>query len=110
MLSDRSPGKALLDWNTRVNIAVGVAKGLEYLHDKGVVYRKPMSSSDILLRDGYHPKLSQYGLAELGQPVAEDEQLCINVTRTAASYCPRDNIYEEGDHGVERVQLWRRWS
>ncbi|XBJ27020.1 hypothetical protein VPH35_004348 [Triticum aestivum] len=26
-----------------------------------------MSSSDILLRDGYHPKLSQYGLAELGQ-------------------------------------------
>ncbi|KAF6997120.1 hypothetical protein CFC21_013376 [Triticum aestivum] len=84
-LHDRSPGKALLDWNTRMNIAAGVAKGLEYLHHKGVVYRKPMSSSDILLGHGYHPKLSQYGLAELGQPVAEDdEQLRINVTRTAA--------------------------
>ena len=68
-----------------MNIAAGVAKGLEYLHHKGVVYRKPMSSSDILLGHGYHPKLSQYGLAELGQPVAEDdEQLRINVTRTAA--------------------------
>ncbi|XBJ27024.1 hypothetical protein VPH35_004352 [Triticum aestivum] len=70
---DRSPGKALLDWNTRINIAAGVAKGLEYLHHQGVVYCKPMSSSDILLGDGYHPKLSQYGLAELHQVAAEEE-------------------------------------
>uniref|UniRef100_A0A8R7P530 Protein kinase domain-containing protein n=2 Tax=Triticum urartu TaxID=4572 RepID=A0A8R7P530_TRIUA len=72
-LHDRSPGKALLDWNTRINIAAGVAKGLEYLHHQGVVYCKPMSSSDILLGDGYHPKLSQYGLAELHQVAAEEE-------------------------------------
>lgn len=62
-LHDSSPGKAPLDWNTRMNIAAGVARGLEYMHDKGVLYRC-VKSSDILLGDGYHPKLSQYGLAE----------------------------------------------
>jgi serine/threonine-protein kinase PBS1 len=53
-----------------MNIAAGAAKGLEYLHQKGAAYRC-MRSSDILLGDEdeyhYHPKLSQYGLAELGQ-------------------------------------------
>ena len=46
-----------------MNSAAGVARGLEYMHDKGVLYRC-VKSSDILLGDGYHPKLSQYGLAE----------------------------------------------
>jgi serine/threonine protein kinase len=52
-----------------MNIASGVAKGLMYLHDHGMVYRC-MRSSDILLGDAdgyYYPKLSQYGLTELGQ-------------------------------------------
>ncbi|VAH09940.1 unnamed protein product [Triticum turgidum subsp. durum] len=72
---DRSPaGKAPLDWNTRMNIAARVAKGLEYLHHKGVVYRKSMGSLDILLGDGYHPKMSQHGLADLGRLLAEDNK------------------------------------
>ncbi|XP_048557053.1 serine/threonine-protein kinase PBL27-like [Triticum urartu] len=68
-----------------MNIAAGVAKGLEYLHDKGVVYHIFMSSSDVLLGEGHHPKLSQYGLADLGRLVVDDdEKLCIDFTRTAA--------------------------
>ncbi|KAF7108074.1 hypothetical protein CFC21_108619 [Triticum aestivum] len=62
-LHDPSPGKSPLDWNTRMTIAAGVARGLKYLHDKGFVY-PCMRSRDIFLGDGYHPKLSQYGLAE----------------------------------------------
>ncbi|XP_044448156.1 serine/threonine-protein kinase PBL27-like isoform X1 [Triticum aestivum] len=69
-----SAGKAPLDWNTRMNIAARVAKGLEYLHHKGVVYRKSMGSLDILLGDGYHPKMSQHGLADLGRLLAEDNK------------------------------------
>ncbi|VAI91951.1 unnamed protein product [Triticum turgidum subsp. durum] len=65
-LHGSSPGKAPLDWNTRMNIAAGVARGLEYMHDKGVLYRC-VKSSNILLGEGYHPKLSQYGLAEHDQ-------------------------------------------
>ncbi|EMS63263.1 putative serine/threonine-protein kinase RLCKVII [Triticum urartu] len=44
-------------------VAAGVARGLKYLHDEGFVY-PCMRSRDIFLGDGYHPKLSQYGLAE----------------------------------------------
>ena len=56
-----------------MNVAAGVARGLQYLHEKGVAFRG-LQSSDILLGDGngdgYHPKLSQYGLAKIGQPLA----------------------------------------
>jgi len=31
---DLPPDKEALDWNTRMKIAAGAAKGLEYLHDK----------------------------------------------------------------------------
>ncbi|KAM0893758.1 hypothetical protein ACQ4PT_024903 [Festuca glaucescens] len=75
LVADHSPDKARLDWSTRMNIAAGVARGLEYLHDRGMVYRC-MRSSDILLGDGdgYYPKLSQYGLAELGQHLGETDE------------------------------------
>ncbi|CAH1438504.1 unnamed protein product [Lactuca virosa] len=42
-LHDLPPDKQQLDWNTRMKIAAGAAKGLEYLHDKAsppVIYRR----------------------------------------------------------------------
>ncbi|KAF8397605.1 hypothetical protein HHK36_016525 [Tetracentron sinense] len=62
-----------LGWNTRMKIAAGAAKGLEYLHDKAsppVIYRD-LKCSNILLSNGYHPKLSDFGLAKLG-PVGDN--------------------------------------
>ncbi|KAF2292934.1 hypothetical protein GH714_029966 [Hevea brasiliensis] len=67
-LHDLPPDKEPLDWNTRMRIAAGAAKGLEYLHDKAnppVIYRD-FKSSNILLDEGFHPKLSDFGLAKLG--------------------------------------------
>ncbi|KAJ4832008.1 hypothetical protein Tsubulata_026001, partial [Turnera subulata] len=57
-----------LDWNTRMKIAVGAAKGLEYLHDKAnpPVICRDLKCSTILLGEDYHPKLSDFGLAKLG--------------------------------------------
>ncbi|XP_076948039.1 putative serine/threonine-protein kinase PBL5 [Bidens hawaiensis] len=56
------------DWSTRINIAVGAARGLEYLHDKmkpAVIYRD-LKASNILLGEDYHAKLSDFGLARVG--------------------------------------------
>ncbi|KMT05413.1 hypothetical protein BVRB_7g175410 isoform A [Beta vulgaris subsp. vulgaris] len=60
--------KKALDWNVRMKIAAGAARGLEYLHDKmkpPVIYRD-LKCSNILLGEGYHPKLSDFGLAKVG--------------------------------------------
>ncbi|KAM7488198.1 hypothetical protein LguiB_025682 [Lonicera macranthoides] len=86
-LHDLPPNKEPLDWNTRMKIAAGAAKGLEYLHDKAnppVIYRD-LKSSNILLDEGYHPKLSDFGLAKLG-PVGDKTHVSTRVMGTYG-YC-----------------------
>ncbi|GMP85288.1 hypothetical protein CsSME_00038508 [Camellia sinensis var. sinensis] len=86
-LHDLPPGKQQLDWNTRMKIAAGAAKGLEYLHDKAsppVIYRD-LKCSNILLDEDYHAKLSDFGLAKLG-PVGDNTHVSTRVMGTYG-YC-----------------------
>ncbi|KAL9369750.1 hypothetical protein Peur_040949 [Populus x canadensis] len=86
-LHDLPPEKEPLDWNTRMKIAAGAAKGLEYLHDKAsppVIYRD-FKSSNILLEEGFHPKLSDFGLAKLG-PTGDKSHVSTRVMGTYG-YC-----------------------
>ncbi|KAJ3676186.1 hypothetical protein LUZ60_003598 [Juncus effusus] len=86
-LHDVPPDKEPLDWNTRMKIAAGAAKGLEYLHDKAnppVIYRD-FKSSNILLSENFHPKLSDFGLAKLG-PVGDKTHVSTRVMGTYG-YC-----------------------
>ncbi|KAK2636858.1 hypothetical protein Ddye_031650 [Dipteronia dyeriana] len=86
-LLDLPPDKEPLDWNTRMKIAAGAAKGLEYLHDKAnppVIYRD-FKSSNILMEEGFHPKLSDFGLAKLG-PVGDKSHVSTRVMGTYG-YC-----------------------
>ncbi|PKU63698.1 Serine/threonine-protein kinase PBS1 [Dendrobium catenatum] len=86
-LHDLPSDKEPLDWNTRMKIAAGAAKGLEYLHDKAnppVIYRD-FKSSNILLGEEYHPKLSDFGLAKLG-PVGDKTHVSTRVMGTYG-YC-----------------------
>lgn len=86
-LYDFSPDKRRLDWNTRMRVAAGAAKGLEYLHDKAnppVIYRD-LKCSNILLDEDYHPKLSDFGLAKLG-PIGDKTHVSTRVMGTYG-YC-----------------------
>ncbi|KAJ0971215.1 hypothetical protein J5N97_019174 [Dioscorea zingiberensis] len=86
-LHDLPPDKEPLDWNTRMRIAAGAARGLEYLHDIAnppVIYRD-FKSSNILLDEGFHPKLSDFGLAKLG-PVGDKSHVSTRVMGTYG-YC-----------------------
>lgn len=70
-----------------MKIAAGAAKGLEYLHDKAdppVIYRD-LKCSNILLGKGYHPKLSDFGLAKLG-PVGDNTHVSTRIMGTYG-YC-----------------------
>ncbi|KAH0895757.1 hypothetical protein HID58_045325 [Brassica napus] len=63
------------------------AKGLEFLHDKAnppVIYRD-FKSSNILLDEGFHPKLSDFGLAKLG-PTGDKSHVSTRVMGTYG-YC-----------------------
>ncbi|KAG5387434.1 hypothetical protein IGI04_038904 [Brassica rapa subsp. trilocularis] len=84
------PGKNPLDWNTRMKIAAGAARGLEYLHDRmkpPVIYRD-LKCSNILLGEDYQPKLSDFGLAKVG-PSGDKTHVSTRVMGTYG-YCAPD--------------------
>ncbi|MBA0595618.1 receptor-like protein kinase 7 [Gossypium raimondii] len=61
--------KMELDWDTRYEIAVGAAKGLEYLHhgcERPVIHRD-VKSSNILLDEFLKPRIADFGLAKIVQ-------------------------------------------
>ncbi|KAG6499183.1 hypothetical protein ZIOFF_038939 [Zingiber officinale] len=89
-LFDQTPGKAPIDWNTRMKIALGAAKGLTYLHDVAnppVIYRD-MKAANVLLDENFNPKLSDFGLAKLG-PVGDKTHVSTRVMGTHG-YCAPD--------------------
>ncbi|XP_027148879.1 receptor-like protein kinase 7 [Coffea eugenioides] len=61
--------KLALDWDSRYEIALGAAKGLEYLHhgcDRPVIHRD-VKSSNILLDEDLKPRIADFGLAKIVQ-------------------------------------------
>ncbi|KAJ3672324.1 hypothetical protein LUZ60_007045 [Juncus effusus] len=86
------PNRTPLDWNIRMKIAVGAARGLTYLHEKvnpPVIYRD-LKSSNILLDSDFNPKLSDFGLAKLG-PTGDNTHVSTRVMGTYG-YCAPDYV------------------
>ncbi|XP_031404738.1 receptor-like protein kinase 7 [Punica granatum] len=62
-------GKTELDWHARYEVALGAAKGLEYLHhgyERPVIHRD-VKSSNILLDEFLKPRIADFGLAKIVQ-------------------------------------------
>lgn len=56
-----------LDWSTRFDICLGIARGLTYLHEESRVriVHRDVKASNILLDTNLIPKISDFGLAKL---------------------------------------------
>ncbi|RID49195.1 hypothetical protein BRARA_H00010 [Brassica rapa] len=85
-----------LDWPTRFEICMGVARGLAYLHEEGSVriVHRDVKASNILLDSNLVPKVSDFGLAKL----YDDKKTHIS-TKVAGTvyYAMRGHLTEKTD-------------
>ncbi|KAL9143720.1 hypothetical protein ABFS82_14G252700 [Erythranthe guttata] len=58
----------VLDWQTRLKIAIGTARGLRYLHEDcrvGCIIHRNLRPNNILLTHDFEPLVADFGLARL---------------------------------------------
>ncbi|KDP37085.1 hypothetical protein JCGZ_06141 [Jatropha curcas] len=67
IFKNKEESNPLLDWNTRFNIALGMAKGLAYLHEgcEVKIVHCDIKPENVLLDDNFTAKVSDFGLAKL---------------------------------------------
>ncbi|XP_057724098.1 probable leucine-rich repeat receptor-like serine/threonine-protein kinase At3g14840 [Arachis stenosperma] len=72
-----------LDWPTRQNICIGIARGLAYLHEESrlKIVHRDIKATNVLLDRDLNPKISDFGLAKLD----EEDNTHIS-TRIAGTY------------------------
>ncbi|XP_041998329.1 proline-rich receptor-like protein kinase PERK15 [Salvia splendens] len=60
-------GELVLDWATRLRIAVGMAKGLAYLHEdcSPRIIHRDIKAANILIDNNYEAMVADFGLAKL---------------------------------------------
>jgi serine/threonine protein kinase len=75
-----------LDWSTRLNIIVEIARGLAYLHKdlQPPVIHRDIKASNILLNMNYNPKIADFGLAFLF-PIVENEATHLTLIQVAGT-------------------------
>ncbi|KAK8490255.1 hypothetical protein V6N13_139918 [Hibiscus sabdariffa] len=93
-----------LPWRTRLEIMLGAAQGLAYLHDGlevKVIYRD-FKSSNVLLNESFRPKLSDFGLAREG-PTGDRTHVSTAVVGTYGYAAPE---YVETGHLTIQSDIW----
>jgi serine/threonine protein kinase len=64
----KDPTKSIiLDWQMRLDIILGIARGMLYLHQDSRlrVIHRDLKTSNILLDEDMQPKISDFGLARI---------------------------------------------
>lgn len=90
-----------LNWSTRFQIILGVARGLQYLHEDShlrIVHRD-IKASNILLDEKFQPRIGDFGLARF---FPEDQaylstQFAGTLGYTAPEYAIRGELSEKAD-------------
>ncbi|XP_076898032.1 putative serine/threonine-protein kinase PBL28 isoform X2 [Bidens hawaiensis] len=84
-------GEKKMDWTVRLKVAIGIARGLAYLHSSSAVgipvVHRDFKSTNILLGDDYEAKVSDFGLAKL-MPEGQENHVTARVLGTFGYFDP----------------------
>ncbi|XP_041996643.1 rust resistance kinase Lr10-like isoform X2 [Salvia splendens] len=98
-----------LNWNTKFDIAVGIARGIAYLH-RGCdiqILHFDIKPHNILLDDNFIPKISDFGLAKLCS--IEKEVVTLTAARGTIGYVAPELI-NRGIGGVSsKADVYSFW-
>ncbi|XP_010443348.1 PREDICTED: receptor-like serine/threonine-protein kinase ALE2 isoform X2 [Camelina sativa] len=103
-----------LDWDARLKIALGAARGLAYLHEDSSprVIHRDFKSSNILLEHDFTPKVSDFGLARNALDDEDNRHISTRVMGTfgyvAPEYAMTGHLLVKSDvysYGVVLLEL-----
>ncbi|KAL5777903.1 hypothetical protein ACOSP7_010829 [Xanthoceras sorbifolium] len=103
----------LLDWQSRLKIAIGTARGLRYLHEDcrvGCVVHRDMRPNNILLTHDFEPLVADFGLARWHSEwnISTEERIVGTSGYLAPEYFEGGRITEKVDvyaYGVVLLEL-----